>query len=607
MSPLFVVYAVLFLAIVAFVSDRIRLDVVAMTALLTLTVAGILSPAEALAGFSDPTVVLIVALFIVGEGIQHTGLAAQVGRLPSRWGGTSPARVAGVLMLLTAGLSGFMSSTGAVAIMVPVTVGVAARLNTSPSRLLMPVAFSAQLGGMLTLIGTSPNLIVSAQLDGAGLKGFGFFSFLPIGLPLLLVGVVVMVYLGPRLLAERAPKADNDSSAVSISDLSASFGISDRLRLTVVSPLSNLVGQTLEQANLRQRYGVSIVGLRRAKEGEVADPTDPATSFMSDDRLLVKGAVKDLDVFVAGEELTSQDLTATVERHSDVGIVEVLLTPRSTLVGSTLKESQFRDRFGVNVLAVKRGGEPLSTALRDVTFRFGDSLLVSGPWPRIEQLRAERRDFIVVTEPREMDDAGLRRDRAVHAAVICLGMLLAMTFSLAPVVVCGLIAAVLMVVSGAVRADMVYRSVSWPSIVLLAAMFPMATALEHVGALDTWVRGFEGVASVGGAYAVFVAFMLATSLLSQFISNTATTVLLAPVGLQAALALGVSPYPILMGIAIASSTAYCTPIASPVNTLVFAPGAYRFADYVRLGVCLQIVVLAIATLLIPIVFPFHPG
>ena len=607
-----IVFAILAVTIVLFVSDRIRLDLVALMAMLALTLTGLLTPAEALAGFSNSIVLIIAGLFVVGTALFQTGVASSAGNWLAKVAGTNPTLLTGVTMVVVALLSGFMSNTGATAVLIPVVVSLAWNAKISPAKLLMPLAFGASLGGMLTLIGTPPNIVVSKQLEAAGFEGFGFFEFAPIGMIVLLASVVFMLLVGSRLLPNRKDldeEGDNLTDLPSMEDLAHAYQVGDGLFRLRVRRNSPLIGRTIAETNLRARYNVTVLEVQSWPDG-ASRPSPrhfvtPKTVVDMHDILYVQGAEPDVLRLTREEHLgmrPSEDGDGRL-LAAELGLVEVLLTPASRLVGRTLAEFRFRNVYGLTVLGMKRMGKRFTEDLATEKLRFGDTLLLEGPWAQIELLRRERRNLVVVGQPKEMLARTVEGHKGLWAVGIMLGMLLLMTFEIIPTVTAVLLAAVAMVLAGCLSMNDVYRTMSWESVILIAAMLPMATALEKTGGIDLIANGLTSGLGGYGPLAVMAGIFVVTALLSQFISNTATAVLMAPIALQSALALGVSPHAFLMTVAIAASAAFTTPIASPTNTLVLSPGGYRFSDFVKVGLPLQGVVFVVAMLALPILFP----
>ena len=597
------VFAILAVTILLFVSDRLRLDLVALMGLLALSLTGILTPAEALAGFADPVVVMIAALFVIGGGLFKTGVAERAGKAIGAAAGTSRAGLTAMLMLGAGGLSAFMSSTGTVAVMLPVAVALARNARLSPSLLLIPLSIGASFGGLLTLIGTPPNLVVSNELQAAGYAPFSFFDFTPVGLAVLAVGIGVLVAFGGRLLPARASAdepASGDVARVSGQELIRGFGVGEIVRLRVRAD-SSLVGVSPAGAALRQRYGVNVVAIRR--HGPVGPwkrlPHTGSQPLRAGDEIDVQGSPEAV-ARVAAEQAAER---VEVRAEPEAMLAEVLLTPRSRLIGQTLPEVRFRDRYGVNVLSLMRRGAPVEEPLAAVPLRFADTLLVAGTPERIEMLRNEVGDFVVVAQAQDAPAEGPLSTRQITAVAVVVGMMALLTLELVPPVTAVLLAAVAMVLTRSLDAEAAYRSINWESVVLIAAMLPMATALQKTGGMDLLV-GQLGALGAAGPLALLAGLFVVTGVLGQVVSNTATAVLIAPVALRAAVEIGASPYPFLMAVAVAASSALATPMASPINMLVLGPGAYRFGDFFRVGLLLQVLLLIVTLVLVPLLFPF---
>jgi len=599
-------------AVVLFVSERVRLDVVALLVICALMATHLLTPQQALAGFGDALVILSAGLFVVGEALVRTGLADALGRMLARLSGASEQRMILLTMLSVALLSAFMNSSGAAAVLMPVVISMGRRYRVSPSRLLLPLAYGALLGGLLTLIGTPPNLVVSEALSKAGFRPFGFLSFTPVGLVYLGVGVAFMVFIGRKWLPEQVPHSPYGERSyeemLSLTDLERAYRLRDQLFRLRIRPTSPLIGQTLDQAQLRARYHVTLLEVHsRGPNGHLGAPRlpGPETVFQAEDVLLAYGSFEHLTGLV--QEMALDVLPFRPDEDEgwgrEFGLAEVLLTPRSALIGRTLQERRFRDRYGVTVLGVMRMGQPLVGDVANERLRFGDTLLIYGAWERITLLSAERRDFVVVGQPHELLEVRYRPRYTVTAGLILLVMLLAMAFELVPPVLAVLLACCALILSGCVTMSEAYSAMNWGSVILLAGMLPLATALQQTGSmawmaqqLTTWMGGL-------GPWALLLAIYGVTALSSQFMANTAAAVLIAPLALQSAVQMHVSPYPIMMAVAVGASTAFATPMASVTNTLVLGPGGYRFKDYLKSGGVLQLIYIPLTLLLIPLLFP----
>lgn len=599
-------FVILAVSIVLFVTDRVRLDVVALIALLALAITGVAPLDVALSGFSNPAVLMIGGLFVIGAAITETGAADWFGQRLEGVAGKTEARVIVVVMLATAFISAFMSSTGTVAIFLPVISAIAARRRIAPARLFMPLAFAAHLGSNLTLISTPPNLLVSDALREAGREPFRFFSFTAPGLVVLVVGIGWFALFGRRLLPAGEEPSEQEQQTLSQVDLASDYGLGDALSRVRVGERSKLAGMTLASANLRAAHGISVVAVVRAGE---AVRVIPHVVFQPGDELRVIGTAEALEAFVSGFSLERIAGPPGFTLPASESLAEVVIPRRSRLVGRTLREAKFRDRYRANVLAVRRveGGKQVchtSSALRDLTIRPGDALLVKGRRKYLHNLHDDRANVVTVAEPDAAPGVLLDRRRALGAVAITCVMLVVMAFGWLPNVVAVLLAALLLVLTRCVRAAEVYRAVNWESVVLIAGMIPLATSLERTGGTKL-VADFVETQLHGASPTVVLALLVAiTSAIGMVLSNTATAVLLAPVAVRLASAFGVAPEPLLLGVAFASSAAFATPIASPVNVLVMAPGKYRFSDYTKVGLPLQLLVLATAVLVIPLVWPF---
>ena len=597
------VFSILTVTVLLFASGRLRLDLIALMALLTLSISGVLTTGEALAGFANPLVIMIAALFVVSGAMFRTGLADRFGRLLGHLAGTGRARATAVVMLGTGALSAFVSTTGTVALLLPVVTTLARNARMSPSLLLLPMAAGALFGGLLTLIATPPNIIVSSQLAAAGYEPFGFFEFTPIGLIVLLAGTAVLSLVGGRLLPDRAPVDGPADAVASIpgDELARGYAVGNvaRLRVGAASPL---VGVSPAGAGLRGKYGVNVVGIRRhhGRSGGMQRLSRTAEEpLRAGDELDIHGAPEALQRLSDEQQL---DLVRD-RTDPDALLAEVLLTPRSRLIGRSLADVSFRSRYGVNVLSLQRQGAPVNDDLATTPLRFADTLLVAGSPKRIALLRDEPGDFVVVARAQAAPRAGRPSQGEVAALLVLAGMLMLLTLEVVPPVIAILSAAVALVLLGAIDMTAAYREINWESVVLIAAILPMATALEKTGGMTLIVERLLPIGEAGPTAMLAVLFAL-TAVLGQFVSNTATAALVAPVALGAAVQLGVAPHPMLMTVAVAASTSFATPVATPANMLVMGPGAYRFTDYVRVGVPLQLLIGIITVLVMPLLFPF---
>ena len=590
-----------------FVINKPRMDVVALLAMVALPLSGVIGVNEALAGFSDPSVVLIAALFVIGNGLVRTGIAYRLGDWLMRSAGSSETRLLILLMLAVAGLGSVMSSTGVVAIFIPVVLSIAARMKVSPRRLMMPLAFAGLISGMLTLVATPPNMVVHSELRRAGLDGFAFFSFAPIGLAILVLGI------GYMLLARRWLGGDTvQEVAVEQRDtldiLAQRYRLPERERRLRVQPGSVLANQALDELKLRSQYGINVIAIERQYKfrKQLLIATGNTELFVGD-VLLVDLASPAIGLLGAYEELGVESLQLSDSYYGDysreLGLAEVALPPDSRLPGKTIQELGFRSTYKLNVVGVRRNHQALQGLLVDEKLKPADTLLVAGSWKHIHRLQGLSRDFLVLSLPAEIDDVAPAANQAPFALLGLAVMVGLMVSGLVPNVLAALIGCLVMGLFRCIDMDSAYKAIHWQSLVLIVGMLPFALALEKTGGIALAVSGLIGLFGDAGPHALLACLFLLTAVIGLFISNTATAVLMAPVAISTATQLGASPYPFAMTVALAASAAFMTPISSPVNTLVLGPGQYRFADFVRVGVPFTLLVMLVSVLLVPWLFP----
>lgn len=782
MTPdILLTFVILAAAVAFFLSGRLRMDLVAVLVMAVLALTGLLTPAEALSGFSNPVVITVIAVFILSAGLARTGVATRLGQQMLRISGSDERRLIVVIMLIAGILSGVMNNVGVAALLLPVVMDLARRTKTPPSRLLMPLTVAALLGGLMTLIGTPPNLIVSETLYSAGLSPFGFFSFTPVGVVILLAGMGYMLTIGRRLLPVRDPEQELRGAADAAS-LESLYGLKERLHLlrispgsplagktlaqsrlglalginvvgvlregqvrlapgphdlllvgdrlivegkqrrldelngdflasadvdvslerlvsgeislveATVSPTSSLIGQTLAQINFRRRYGANVLGLQNngdlrrtdlqdvplqagdqlvlqgprallsvlagdndfvavraesahiqpiderllalrvpegsslvgrtlvesrlgsafdlvvlgiVRGGETRLLPSPDEQLLANDTLLVEGAEEDLQALhglqtlqIDPEEPDALDRLAL--ESEEVGLAEVVLSPHTALVGKTLREIHFRDKYGLTVLAVWRSGRPYRTALGEMPLQFGDALLVFGPRERLPSLGSDR-DFLVLTQSAQQP---ARLDKMPAALLILAAMLAVVIPGWVTVPIAALAAAALMVLAGCLSMDEAYQAVEWRAVFLISGMLALGLALQNTGAAQLVAEAIVG--RVGGVSPIVIAaiFYLLAMVATQAMPTQAVAVLLAPIVLDSAVALGISPQPLLMLLAVAVASSALNPVAHPANVLVMGPGGYRFDDFLKVGIPLALLILLVSLIFVPLLWPF---
>ncbi|HBW1643463.1 TPA: SLC13 family permease [Klebsiella pneumoniae] len=603
------VLSLLAIAVVLFATGKVRMDAIALMVIVAFVLSGTLTLNEAFSGFSDPNVILIAALFIIGDGLVRTGVATKMGAWLVSVAGNSETKMLIYLMLTVAGLGAFMSSTGVVAIFIPVVLSVSARMNTSPSRLMMPLSFAGLISVMMTLVATPPNLVVNSELLREGLHGFSFFSVTPIGLVVLILGIVYMLAVRFMLKTDNGDSARDGRKRSTFRDLIREYHLTGRARRLAIRPGSPMIGQRLDDLKLRERYCANVIGVERWRRfRRVIVNVNGVSEFRARDVLLIDMSASDVDLrqFCGEQMLEPMVLRGEyfADQALDVGMAEVALIPDSEMIGKTVREIAFRTRFGLNIVGMKRDGKAMDGSVVDEPLQLGDILLVVGNWRQIALLAKRGRDFVVLNMPVEVDDASPAHSQAPHA-IFCLVLMVALMLTdEIPNPIAAIIACLLMGKFRCINAESAYKAIHWPSIILIVGMMPFALALQKTGGVDLVVKGLMDVAGGEGPYLMLGCLFMMCAAIGLFISNTATAVLMAPIALAAAKSMGVSPYPFAMVVAMAASAAFMTPVSSPVNTLVLGPGKYSFSDFVKIGVPFTILVMVVCVLLIPVLFPF---
>lgn len=611
--------AILALSIIFFISGKLRSDIVALCALLALMIAGILTPQEALSGFSNNIVVMMIGLFVVGGAIFQTGLAKKISDKIIKLAGDSQSKLFLLIMILTSTIGAFVSNTGTVALLMPIVISVALGANASPSRFLMPLAFASSLGGMMTLIGTPPNLVISNTLKDAGYGELSFFSFMPVGIICVVVGIVVLFPLSKIFLSKEYKKKKKIDK--SLGELADEYKLSDNLYRVMINENSSIKNLRLSDLNIPKNYQIDILEIRRKSQDKnpfmkttLQKFAEATTIIEVNDVLYVKGQFENVFKFTKDNNLELIETSLSEEistessnnlRFDSIGITELVLMSNSKLVNKRVKDSGFREKYKVNILGIQRSDKYILQDLKDEKMHSGDVLLVQGQWSDIALLNDEQSEWLVVGKTIEEGTKIKLNYKAPIAATIMLLMILAMVFNILPSVTAVMIAAVLMVISGCfTNVEAAYKTINWESIVLIAAMLPMSIAIEKTGGADAFSDIIVSTAGGFGPYVVLAVIYFATSLLTMFISNTATAVLFAPIALQIAITIGVNPTPMLFAVAVAASMCFASPFSTPPNALVMSAGRYTFMDYVKVGLPLQLILGIIMIFVLPIIFPF---
>lgn len=612
LTPMNITLIILATTAIFFMRGKVRSDLVAVCALLALVLFNILTPTEALAGFSNSVVIMMVGLFVVGAAIFRTGLAKMISSRILRLAGNNENILFILVMFVTAAIGAFVSNTGTVAVMMPIVVSMAAASNISPRRYLMPLAFASSMG-MFTLISTPPNLVIQESIINAGFKELSFFSFAPIGFVCLAVGVLVLFFLSKLLTKNESFEVDKKKNkGKSLAELAEEYSLrqqSYRLDVTGDSPI---LDKTLIESQIATTYHVSIVKIiRYDKKGlskrYIEEVAGPNSVIKLNDILYCQGEEENIKKFAAENNMTITEDRAK-EGFTDFqesGIAEAFIMPNSTLINRTIEETQFRDEYNVNVLGIQHNREYQMTNIKARKLHSGDALLLQGKWQDLASISYRQKDLVLVGQPLKEASKVTLDQKAPIAAGIMLLMILAMVFNIVAPVIAVMVAAVLMVVTGCLRnMEEAYNNINWESVVLIAAMMPMATAFEKTGAANLISDNL--VARLGdiGPYALLAGIYFCTSMLTMVISNTATAVLFAPIAMQSAIGMDVSPYPFMFAVTVAASMCFASPFSTPPNALVMSAGRYTFMDYIKVGLPLQIVMGVVMIFVLPLIFPF---
>jgi di/tricarboxylate transporter len=582
---------ILAVAIVLFASEKLRVDVISMLVLLSLLLLGLITPEEAFSGFSSPAVITVWAIYIVSAGLFRTGIADFIGQRILSVAGTRESRLIGVIMLTVGSMSAFMNNIGATAVLLPAVSSIARQVKISSSKLLIPLAFGSLLGGVTTLIGTPPNLLVSNALFEAGLEPFGLFDYTPMGLIIMFSGILYMVAIGRHLLPEREAAAD----------LTESYQVRDYLTEVRVLPGSPLVDRTAAESRFGQDYDLNIVG-RIRDQRRLTMRRD--ARIREGDVLIVRGNLNTIlrvresqgleivpDIRMGEAELTSDD----------IAIAEALIPTRSELAGKSLNEIAFRDRYNVTVLGLWRHGEPVRRKLADEPLEFADVLLVQGQRSRINLLRTDP-NFLLL-EPVELE---MRRTTKAPFALLVFGIMLgSVILGWLHISAAAVLAAMLMVLTRCLTMDEAYESIEWKSVFLIAGMLPMGVAMEKTGTAQFLADQIIALVGGLGPQMIMVGLFILTTIITEFMSNAAAAVLVAPIAISTAASLGADPRAFVMGVGIAASNSFLFPIGHQANVLVFGPGGYRFFDFTRVGLPLTLLIWILLVLFLPIFWPLY--
>ena len=588
---IFLTLGVVVAALVCFIAEWLPVDITALCVAVILIVLGLVTPEEGVAGFGNSATITVMAMFILSAGITRTGVVQVFRDLLLKWGGKSISRQIVVMGLLVGPISGFINNTAVVAIFLPIVEDWCRKRGISPSKLLMPLSFVTILGGMITVIGTSTNVLASGIAEDLGYGEFKLFQFTALGIITFVIGLAFLAFIAPRLLPNRR--------SLNSDRVSAEYGLEDYVTEVVVKPNSQLIGKTLRTSQLRRDFQVDILEIIRDRV-RLPQPVANHTIQMGD-ILMVKGKTEDVlkirteqDLDILADLKFNQKQLENELSSENEGVAEVLILSNSRLIGTTLKDLKFRQRYNLTVLAIRRGESLIRDRLNITPLRFGDLLLVQGAKQSLLGLQTTRE--LLVIEQKQPE--AIRRDKAWLAIAIILGVIIVAAFDWLPILVSALIGVVAMIITGVLKPGELYGAVRWDVIFLLAGLIPLGTAMENSGATK-WLA--DSLLAVGGdlnGYWILLFFFVATSLITEILSNNASVVLLIPIAAEVAKSLGLNPIAMMFAVTFAASNSFMTPIGYQTNTMVYSPGGYKFSDFFRVGIPMNILMAIITPILI---------
>ena len=606
---------ILIITIALFIWGKFTPDIIALISMLSLFLFGILTLDETLSGFSNPTVIMIAALFIIGEGLSQTGWTAMAGEKFIKLAGKSSTKLLLITTLGSGLLSGVVSNTGTVATLMPVTISSAWSIGTLPSKMLIPVAFGSNTGGLLTLTGTPPNIIVNNTMLESGLEGFSFFEFALIGLPLLLLALLYFRFIGYKLLPNNKTNNKPVDISTTLHKWIEAYKVNDdyyRLRVRSVSPL---LDTRLGEWDFEKNHNVSILRIKRRHPNRLKgnDPfiefPENDTVFKYHDIITVKGDTQAINALMIKFRLGLLPLEPVADElrnnliNQEVGMAEILVTPKSVLVGRKIRIGRFFKRFGVQLMATSRNNKPFTE--REVRVKAGDAFLIRGIWSEIEQLKVHHENLVICGSPEGMSKTVTNLTYRSYIALFALIlMIILLVFKVVPGAVAALISAGIILITGCVPITKAYKGISWISVVMIAAMIPMGIALQKTGTAQLIAQGLVSTLGSLDPIVLLAGVFLLTTGFSQVINNSATAVLMAPIVIIAANTLSLSAAPFMIAVAISASTAFLTPVGTTTNAMVMTSGGYKFIDYVRVGAPLLLLFLISTLLLVPLIWPF---
>lgn len=603
-TNLIITLIILAAAIAMFLSERFTVDLVAFLVLIALGLSRVLTPQEVFSGFSDTAVITILSIFVLAHGLEVTGVAQYIGEFLVRSAGENETRLVITLMAAAAFMSLFMNNIAVASILLPATSSISQKSRVKLSRLLMPLAFGTLLGGTATLF-TTTNIVVNGVLRASGYPGFGVLDFAPVGIPLIVAGILYMALWGRRLLPTGPSLERMEVIQQAETDLLNMYQLNERLFRAGIPSGSALIDKKLAESSLRDKYGLNVIAVER--EDRIFLAPSPDFIFQKGDVMLVQGRLEEFrqrDVEPYLEILPVRQYTEQELESASVTILEVVLSPRSQLIGQTLRESHVREKYDMTVLAVWNGERVIRTGLSDLRLAFGDSLLLQGPREKLALLRLDK-DMIVLSKEEEHHHRDTSKKTWLTAVIFALTIFAAALgrFSVSEVMLTG---AIVMVMANIVTLEQAYRVIEWRIVFLVAGMLPLGLAMTQTGATSLFANALTSALHPFGPLALLLGLLALTVLLSQAMKGAAVSAVIAPIAIEAARQFNADPRAMAMGVALATSLAFVTPLGHPVNILMMGPGGYRFKDFFRVGLPLTIISFIVILIFLPIFWPLTP-
>lgn len=603
--PLFWVLALLTYAITQFIRNKLRIDVIALIVIVCFGVSGIMTPQEIIAGWGNPNIVLVALLFIISEGIVRTGLANRASSMLFRIAGENEVRLMCLLMFFVATLGSVMSSTGIVAIFIPVVLAICRRMDISPKRLMMPLSIAGLISGMMTLIATAPNLVANAALVDATGTGFDFFTFTPIGFVALFVSIAYML-VARRWLSNNDEDKEKENLS-SIAQLMSDYKLNKKMKLVLVKQVSDLTGRTIDALNIRETYGINIVSIERIHRIN-RHPISPFSDRVVcvKDILLVNHSISEDEFAEFCDEFHLKQLELTdnyfAQQSQSLGMAEVLVAPGSNSIGKRVKKLSFRTRYGLSISGIKRDNKIISGNVINERLQAGDVILVVGIWQQLLKMEQQEKFFFILNTPREFRNAVPAGDQAAYALISLVTMVVLMVTGLVPNVFAALIGCLLMGYFKCVDLNSAYKSIHWPLLILICGMMPFSIALQRTGGVDLAADFLMNALGGDNPHLLLMVIFLMTTIAGMVVSTTTSTILVLPIAIALAQQFGYSPDAFVMTVAIAASSAFLTPL-SPVNTMILVPSGYSFMDFLKIGAPLMLLIMLATVFFVPIILP----